>query len=131
MIAGFALLLLCQLAGEMVVRGLGLPLPGPVLGMGLLVITLAVWTGIKETDHVVDASHPVGRVADGLLGSLGLMFVPAGVGIVQYFGLIGTYAGTLAAALVLSTVLTLGVTVATFLLIKRLVERRPEQETRS
>jgi holin-like protein len=130
MIAGFALLLMCQLVGEMVVRGLGLPLPGPVLGMGLLVLTLGVWTSIKETDHVVDASHPVGRVADGLLGSLGLMFVPAGVGIVQYFGLIGTYGVALVSALVLSTVVTLAVTVATFVAIKRLFSR-PDEETRS
>ncbi len=33
----------------------------------------------------------VGRAANGLLGSLSLLFVPAGVGVVQYFGLLARY----------------------------------------
>ena len=32
----FALLLVCQLVGEATVQGLGLPVPGPLLGMLLL-----------------------------------------------------------------------------------------------
>ena len=32
MIASLSLILLCQLAGEVFVRGLGLPMPGPVVG---------------------------------------------------------------------------------------------------
>lgn len=127
MITGFALLLSCQLVGEMVVRGLGLPLPGPVLGMGLFVVGLAIWTGIRETDHVVEAGSPIGRVADGLLTSLGLLFVPAGVGVVQYIGLIGTNGLAIVTALVLSTVITLLATVATFVAIKRLAVR-PDEE---
>ena len=40
MLASLGLILLCQLIGEAVVRGLGLPLPGPVLGLLLLLILL-------------------------------------------------------------------------------------------
>jgi len=40
MLASLSLILLCQLIGEAVVRGLGLPLPGPVLGLLLLLILL-------------------------------------------------------------------------------------------
>ena len=36
MLQAFALLLLCQLAGEGVTRGLGLPVPGPVIGLVLM-----------------------------------------------------------------------------------------------
>jgi holin-like protein len=36
MIASLSLILLCQLAGEAFVRALGLPMPGPVIGLMLL-----------------------------------------------------------------------------------------------
>lgn len=40
MVRGFAILLSLQLAGELLARGLQLPLPGSVIGMVLLLITL-------------------------------------------------------------------------------------------
>ena len=40
MIANLSLILLCQLAGEIFVRGLGLLIPGPVIGLMLLLIAL-------------------------------------------------------------------------------------------
>ncbi|MEY9460536.1 putative effector of murein hydrolase LrgA (UPF0299 family) [Bradyrhizobium ottawaense] len=40
MIAGLSLILLCQLVGEAIVRGVGLPMPGPVLGMAFLLLLL-------------------------------------------------------------------------------------------
>ena len=40
MIASLSLILLCQLAGEVVVRGLSLPMPGPVVGLLLLLLLL-------------------------------------------------------------------------------------------
>ena len=46
------------------------------------------------------ANSDVGRASTGLLGSLSLLFVPAGVGVVQYLGLLGEYGLALAAALV-------------------------------
>ncbi|MFZ0207781.1 MAG: CidA/LrgA family protein [Roseiarcus sp.] len=38
MIRGFFLLLACQLVGEVFARGLGLPAPGPVIGLALLTL---------------------------------------------------------------------------------------------
>ena len=40
MIASLSLILLCQLAGEVFVRGLDLPMPGPVIGLMLLLLLL-------------------------------------------------------------------------------------------
>ena len=40
MIASLSLILLCQLAGEVFVRSLGLPMPGPVIGLMLLLVLL-------------------------------------------------------------------------------------------
>ncbi len=36
MIARIAVILACQLAGEVVARSFGLPVPGPVLGMAVM-----------------------------------------------------------------------------------------------
>jgi putative effector of murein hydrolase LrgA (UPF0299 family) len=123
MIRGFFLLLLCQLAGEVLARSLSLPAPGPVIGLALLTLGLWLWNRRKPfTDEALAASD-VGRATTALLGSLSLMFVPAGVGVVQYLGLIGEYGVALAASLVVSTVLTLLATVGAFLFVKRLVAR--------
>jgi holin-like protein len=40
MLAAFTLILVCQIAGEALVRGAGLPLPGPVIGMLLLFLLM-------------------------------------------------------------------------------------------
>ena len=117
MIRGIFLLLLCQLVGEVLARALNLPAPGPVIGLGLLAAGLAVWSrrgGVNDVD-----STDVGKASGALLSSLSLLFVPAGVGVVQYFDLLARYGLALGAALVVSTLLTLLATVGVFLLIKR------------
>ena len=130
MIRGFAVLLLCQLIGEATSRGLGLPVPGPVLGLGLLVAGLSVWNRYSRLGDVALAESDVGRVSTGLLAGLALLFVPAGVGVVQHIGLIGSYAAALGLALVGSTLATLLATVGTFLLVKRLIGAAPDEGTR-
>ena len=123
MVMGFAILLVCQLVGEVVSRGFGLPVPGPVLGLLLLVVGLTVWG--RGCDEAAIASSAVARVSDGLLAHLALLFVPAGVGVVQYGGLLKAEALPLAAALLGSTAITLTVTVLVFVGVARLVRRRP------
>jgi putative effector of murein hydrolase LrgA (UPF0299 family) len=90
----------------------------------LLVAGLAAWHRIRPFADRSLQTSAVGQVADGLLGGLGLLFVPAGVGVVQYVGLIGSYGLALGLALLVSTFVTLLATVGTFLLVKRLVEGR-------
>ena len=76
-------LLVCQLIGEIVSRSLGLPIPGPVLGMVLLFVVLLVRNGGRgEPPAALD------QVSGTLLGHLGLLFVPAGVGVVLYLPLL-------------------------------------------
>ncbi len=122
MIAGFAALLMCQLIGEIVVRSLGLPLPGPVLGLGLLVAFLAIRTALTGRDESPSDPTPIGRAADGLLSVLSLLFVPAGVGLFQHLGLLKTNGLALAATLIVSTAVALAVTAAVFVGVKRLLK---------
>lgn len=123
MVMGFAILLVCQLAGEVVSRGFGLPVPGPVLGLVLLVIGLGVWG--RGRDDAAVASSAVARVSNGLLAHLALLFVPAGVGVVEYGGLLKAEALPLAAALLGSTAITLVVTVLVFVGVARLIQPGP------
>ena len=63
----------------------------------------------------VDATD-VGKAANVLLASLSLLFVPAGVGVVQYFDLLARYGVALGVSLIVSTLATLLVTVGVFLM---------------
>ncbi|PZW41045.1 holin-like protein [Humitalea rosea] len=102
MIAGLTTLLACQLAGELLARAFGLPVPGPVVGMVLLFAALMlrrrpVPAGLNTT-------------ADGLLANLGLLFVPAGVGVVLYLPLLAREGPAIALAVVGGTLLTIAAT---------------------
>ena len=123
MIASLSLILLCQLAGEIFVRGLALPMPGPVVGMLLLLILLLARDHIGLLARGPLQGGGVENGARGLLAHLSLLFVPAGVGIVQKLDLLAAHGPAIAAVLALSVVVTLLVTVATFLLVGRLMTR--------
>lgn len=112
MLNALTLLFLCQLAGEIVVRSLGITFPGPVLGMALL------FGGLLAFGR---SGQPLDEVADTLLRNLSLLFVPAAVGVVQQAGLIAANWLAIFAALGVSTVLTLVVTVYTFRAVSRRV----------
>ena len=116
MIRGIAVLLLFQLLGESVLFLTGLPVPGPVVGLVLLFLALQGGRRLAPA-----ARNPVERAADGLLGNLGLFFVPAGVGVVALWRVVQGQGAAIALVLVLSAVLTLGVTVWTFLLMRSLL----------
>lgn len=126
MLRALALLFVCQLFGEAVARGLGLPLPGPVIGLILLAGGLAVGLRTGRLDAETIEATDLGKLAATLLGTLGLLFVPAGVGVVQQAHLLTQYGPALALALVGSTAITLVVTVSVFRLIAGRGERSGE-----
>lgn len=94
MIGALLLLLGCQLAGELAALLLGLPVPGPVLGALLLGACLASRPEVPA---------PLGEAAGALLRHLSLLFVPAGVGLVQHGPRLAAEWPALLAALVVST----------------------------
>jgi holin-like protein len=101
MLGALATLFLAQLAGEVVARSLGLPVPGPVLGIVFVLVALA----LRRT--LLAALDPV---AATLLEYLSLLFVPAGVGVMRYGAILHTSGVALAAALIVSTLIGLAVT---------------------
>jgi holin-like protein len=88
-----------------VVRALGVPIPGPVVGLVLLLVVLQIRRPGREAGVV--------RAADGLLRHLQLLFIPAGVGIIQYFPLLAEAWLPVAAGLVISWLAVLLVTAGT------------------
>lgn len=122
MIAALATLLVFQLLGEALVRTLGLPVPGPVLGLALLLPLLA-WR-----PAVLAMVRPT---AQTLLQHLSLLFVPAGVGVMLHLSRIGEEALAIGVALVLSTWIGLVVTALTLQWLMRLTRAAPPPEDRS
>ena len=102
MIRGFAVLLVYQLAGEVIVRAAGLSFPGPVVGMALLLVTLELRGG--------QMGEGLQAVSSGLLGHLSILFVPAGVGVMLHARRLAAEWPALAASLVLSTAAAVVVT---------------------
>jgi holin-like protein len=111
MIHALVVILGMQLAGEAVARSLGLPVPGPVLGLALLLGLMAA------LPRLVDLVRPTASV---ILAHLALLFVPAGVGVVGHLRTLGAEAGPLALALVVSTVLAIAAGGLTFRLVARI-----------
>jgi putative effector of murein hydrolase LrgA (UPF0299 family) len=103
MLGYLTIILVCQLIGELFVTALALPVPGPVAGMAILFAGLVARGGIPDE---------LGDVADVLLKNLSLLFIPAGVGVMLHVQLLQREWLSLTAALILSTLLTIGVTAA-------------------
>ncbi|WP_448207663.1 CidA/LrgA family protein [Azospirillum sp. sgz302134] len=101
MLGTLTVLLLCQLAGELIARLLHLPIPGPVIGMVLLFLGLLVRGGVPM---------PLQETAGGILRHLSLLFVPAGVGVMAHLHRLGTEAVPIAAALFGSTLFGVALT---------------------
>lgn len=115
MIGALSLLFVCEFAGDGIARVLGLPLPGSVLGM----LILLLWLASVKRDRPV-----LGQVTGWLTAHLSVMFVPAAVGLIAQGAVLSRYGLALTVATVVSTLLTLVVTVLVFQGALRFVERR-------
>ncbi|WP_303721961.1 CidA/LrgA family protein [Malonomonas rubra] len=101
MLQGMVLLLLFQFLGEGISRFLALPIPGNVIGMALLLAALSA--GWVKSEWLQEA-------AELLLSYMAMFFVPAGVGVMLYFDLIGREWLPIIAGTVISTFVVMAVT---------------------
>lgn len=101
MISGLVQLFLWQGLGELLSKFILPGIPGPVLGLLLLLAFLA-FKGQVDTD--------LAAVADGFRQHLGLLFVPASVGVLLFLPELQTHALAVGTALLVSVVLTIAVT---------------------
>jgi len=96
-----AILLMFQFAGEMMRAVTGLPVPGPVIGMVLLLVALLAKLPVAAGIHATSRK---------LLAYLGLLFVPAGAGVVTRLPMIGAHWLPIVIAVVGSTIITMVIT---------------------
>lgn len=111
MIQTLAIILGFQLAGEVISRIADMPLPGPVVGMLLLVGTCIA------RPAVADRIRPT---TSGLLAHLSLFFVPAGVGIIAHWQSLRSDGLGIAVALMASTLLAIAAGALAFTWVARL-----------
>ncbi len=115
MLSALTQLLIFQLTGEIIARGLNLPVPGPVIGMLLLFLMLMLRGG---------PSSELRTTSQTLLQHLSLLFVPAGAGIMVHLHRVANEWLPLLLSLLISTTLTLVVTG----LVMKLCQRQPAAE---
>jgi len=106
------------------VRGLALPMPGPVVGLMLLLLLLLARDRFALLARGPLQGGGVESASRGLLANLSLLFIPAGVGVVQKLDLLAEHGIAIIAVLAVSVVVTLLVTVATFVVASRLMARK-------
>jgi len=114
-LVGLLILLACQLVGEFAVRVLDVTLPGPVVGLVLFFGWLCARRPAPDAPEVT--------VSEGLLKHLQLLFIPAGVGVVEYLSTLGDTWLPIVGALLGSWLLALVVTALVSSLTMRLVRR--------
>ena len=115
MIFGLVQILLFQSLGELISQFLLPTLPGPVIGLVLLVAWLVIRKGVNAE---------LAMVADGFSQYLGLLFVPAAVGVVLFLPQLKANALAIISALIGSVILT----IASSAIVARLLSKRLDNE---
>ncbi len=121
MILTIALLLSFQLAGLLIVTLFGLPVPGPVMGMVLFLFAL------MTVDGLLEKTLPVVNV---LLAHFALLFVPAGVGIIEHVERLEAEWLPITASILGSSILAMAVTVLVTRWVIRLMSHKETKESR-
>ncbi|MCU0987663.1 MAG: CidA/LrgA family protein [Acetobacteraceae bacterium] len=101
----FLLLMALQLGGDFAAAAVGLPVPGMVLGLAALFTILCLRGWRLGRERAVPAS--LSAVAGGLHATLGLLFVPAGVGILAHLSVFADEGPAILAATIGSTLATI------------------------
>ncbi|WP_027468109.1 CidA/LrgA family protein [Deefgea rivuli] len=119
MLYGLSIIFFALLCGEFLRQLLGLPIPSVVLGM----LLLTAWCIFRRgTEPRVTA------VSEGLLRYLGVLFVPAGVGLIELGDKLATQGIAMLITIMLSTLITL---LATAWVLNALLSRRKAAENAS
>ena len=98
---------LFQLVGEMVQKYFALTVPGPVIGLVLLLLAMLVSDRIGNSP-VALLKQNLTVTAETLLGHLPLLFVPIGVGVVMHISLLEDQLAAVLGVVFIGTVLTVG-----------------------
>ena len=101
MLKGITILVAFQLIGEVVAASFRLPISGPIIGMVLLLMWMHGNGGIDNS---------LSSAADGLLANMAILFVPVGVGAMDYAGVLQRHWLVVAIAIMFGTATTIATT---------------------
>ena len=109
MLNSIFLILFFQLVGEFIQKFLELSVPGPVIGLFLLLIILLM---SKKNYYKIPINFQINLInsAENLLNYLPLLFIPVGVGVVMHLSLLEDNLVPVMLVLIIGTLLTLAVT---------------------
>ena len=107
MLKSVFIILLYQLIGELFQKFFGLSIPGPVIGLVLILLTLLL---IQKRQRVVSIKEDLFNSAEILLNYLPLLFIPVGVGVVMHLSLLEDNLASVIFVIILGTLSTLALT---------------------
>jgi holin-like protein len=96
-----------QLLGEFLKKFFEMRIPGPVIGLILLLITLIFLKKFKKT-AIVNLKADVINTSNYILSYLSLLFVPIGVGVVMHLSYLENNLFRVLIIVFISTILTIG-----------------------
>jgi len=99
---------LFQLAGEFVQKFFELSIPGPVIGLILLLSVLLLKNRYNRSPSTFE--RELVSSCESLLNYLPLLFIPVGVGVVMHLTLLEENLISVITIIILGTLLTLGIT---------------------
>ncbi|MEL0131280.1 MAG: CidA/LrgA family protein, partial [Betaproteobacteria bacterium] len=108
---------LLQLVGEFLQKYFVLAIPGPVIGLLLMLVVLLLQRGSRDSD--TDFGQKVINTSNHLLQYLSLLFVPIGVGVVMHLQLLESQLVKVLGVIIIGTLLTIIVTAALFQVLRK------------
>ena len=114
MLGAIFLIFLFQLIGEATQKYFALPVPGPVIGLVLMLACL-LWSKRIDDPVVAGLRSKLVNTSQQLIGYLSLLFVPIGVGVIMHLKLLETQLAQIIGVVTIGTITTIVLTAFIFL----------------
>ena len=106
MLTAIFTILVLQLIGEVLQKYFDLAIPGPVIGLMLMLLTLMMMNS-KKLNILSPLRTEIINTSEKLLGYLSLLFVPIGVGVVMHLQLLEMQLLRILVVIILGTMSTM------------------------
>lgn len=114
MLDSIFIIFMFQLVGEATQKYFALPVPGPVIGLVLMLVCL-LWTKRTNLPLIADQKDRLLTTSQQLLGYLSLLFVPIGVGVIMHLQLLEAQLARIIVVITIGTIVTMVFTAFIFL----------------
>ena len=109
MLRSFFIILLFQLIGETIQKFFNIIVPGPVIGLILLLLVF-IWTKRFKDKKILSIKKDIIKTGNHIVSHLSLLFIPIGVGVVMHISYLGENIFEVFSVVVIGTLLTVAFT---------------------